>query len=63
MDNTDTSSPSESSVSAITNMVARYNPENTRNFAKASRFLNHLMEYLEDINSFFEKAKTYEPPI
>ena len=24
---------------------------------------NHLMEYLEDINSFFEKAKTYEPPI
>jgi len=63
MDNTDTSSPSESSVSAITNMVARYNPENTRNLAKASRFLNHLMEYLEDINSFFEKAKTYEPPI
>ena len=40
-----------------------YDPEKSRNLAKASRFHDHLMKYLEDIDSLFERAKTYEPPI
>ena len=63
MDNTDTSSPDESSVHAITGMMHSYDPEKSRNLAKASRFHDHLMTYLEDIDSLFERAKTYEPPI
>ena len=35
--------------------------EHTRNLAKASRFFDYLMEYLEEINKFFTKAKTYDP--
>jgi hypothetical protein len=60
---TDTSSPTESSVHAITGMMHSYDPEKSRNLAKASRFHDHLMTYLEDIDSLFERAKTYEPPI
>jgi hypothetical protein len=63
MDNTDTSSPDESSVHAITGMMHSYDPEKSRNLAKASRFHDHLMTYLEDIDSLFERAKTYDPPI
>jgi len=61
MDNTDVNT--ESSVAQIKEMLHNYNPEKSRNLAKASRFHDHLMEYLEDINSLFERAKEYEPPL
>ena len=51
----------ESSVAQRKIMDIMYDPEKSRNLARASRFHDHLMEYLEDINSLFERAKTYKP--
>ena len=53
----------ESSVAQIKKMFPKYDHETARNLAKASRFNDHLMEYLEDINSLFERAKEYDPPL
>lgn len=51
-----------SSDEAMATMIGpQWNREHTRNLAKASRFYDHLMEYLEDINLFFTEARTYEP--
>jgi hypothetical protein len=46
---------------AMSMMIGQRDAELTRNLAKASRFHDHLMEYLEAINLFFTEAKTYEP--